>query len=165
VRGFLIDPVAVETVLDAQSFVLASAVTAEPDSTGEARLLAYVVPAAAGPVPVGELRDHVAASLPAHFVPSVFVPVEQLPRTRHGKLDRSGLPPPPSPVPPAPAVLPGSALERRIAEIWRDVLDLDEVGLDDSFFNLGGTSLSITVVRAMLAECSSTRPSAPSPRI
>jgi acyl carrier protein len=156
VRGHRVDPAEVEAVLDAHPAVAASAVTARPDPTGQDRLIAYVVPAdSAADVATADLRAHVAGVLPAALLPSVFVPVADLPRTPHGKLDRAALPEPATPAAPVRAggtAPPASDLEQRIATIWQSVLGLDEVGLDDSFFQLGGTSLSITVVHAELAD-------------
>ncbi len=121
-------------------------VLAREDRAGETRLIAYLVPAgppAATPLAAGELRELLQASLPASMVPSWFVEIAALPVTGNGKLDRAALPAPPEPA--AGAALaymaPRNELERAIAEVWRDVLGRQRVGVDESFFAAGGSSL------------------------
>ncbi|MFF8644011.1 non-ribosomal peptide synthase/polyketide synthase [Streptomyces sp. NPDC015345] len=99
-------------------------------------------------LPLGELRLHLAKSLPPHMVPSVFVPLDRLPLTPNGKIDRRALPAPgPTQAVDGPRTAPRTDTERRIARIWADVLGIDEVGADDNFFALGGDSiLSMQVV-------------------
>src|SRR4029453_12195341 len=80
-------------------------------------------------------------TLPPYMIPTAFVRLEHLPLSVSGKVDRRALPEPkPSAECPEP-VSPRDELERQLAEIWRDVLSLDRVGIRDSFFDLGGHSL------------------------
>ncbi|MEX2970010.1 non-ribosomal peptide synthase/polyketide synthase [Streptomyces sp. C184] len=156
VRGFRIEPGEIESALrrspqvrDAVVVVRATGPAGRAD-TGPGRLVAYVVPAGgtAQPLPVPALRDFLAVSLPPHMVPSVFVPLAELPLTPNGKTDRRALPDPePASAATAGHVAPRTDTERRIAQIWADVLGLDTVGADDNFFDLGGDSiLSMQVV-------------------
>ncbi|MGW3270893.1 non-ribosomal peptide synthase/polyketide synthase [Streptomyces kronopolitis] len=156
VRGFRIEPGEIESALrrspQVRDAVVAVRATgpAGVSPAGPGRLVAYVVPAAgtAEPLPVPALRDFLAESLPPHMVPSVFVPLAALPLTPNGKTDRRALPDPePVSGSTAPHVAPRTDTERRIAQIWADVLGLDTVGADDNFFDLGGDSiLSMQVV-------------------
>ncbi len=114
------------------------------------RLIAYLV--ARGELPDGvSLAADVRRTLPEHMVPSAFVPVETLPLTPHGKLDRAALPDP-------DRVRSGTAehagpttdLERRIAAVLGDVLGLASVGVNDNFFDLGADSLLLAAVHTRL---------------
>ncbi|MEM9291606.1 MAG: amino acid adenylation domain-containing protein [Acidobacteriota bacterium] len=90
--------------------------------------------------------------LPAPMVPEAFVPLDALPRTPNGKLDRRALPEPGASLSDAPFVAPRSALEADIAEVWREILELETVGIDDNFFEVGGNSLSLARVAGRLRE-------------
>ncbi len=94
---------------------------------------------------VGKLLcDELKKTLPLYMVPSIFVLLDHLPVTTHGKVDRSALPPPPAfdgGQGPASVLPPETDAERRLAVIWRDALRLEQVGANQSFFELGGHSL------------------------
>ncbi|WP_254897273.1 non-ribosomal peptide synthetase [Amycolatopsis sp. Hca4] len=145
IRGFRIEPGEVEAALRALPEVADTVVVARADD-GHARLVAYVVPCAAADS--ARLRTALKETLPDHLVPSVFVPLDRLPLATSGKVDRRALPAPA--VHPAPAegrTAPRTGTERLLAEIWADVLGIEEPGTDDNFFALGGDSiLSIQVV-------------------
>ena len=106
-------------------------------------LTAWYVPEEGSPgVDPEELRRHLAARIPAHAIPSMFVSVDQIPLSPNGKVATEALP--------APILLrelsgertpPSSAVEETLVGIWADVLGLHAVGVDDDFFELGGTSL------------------------
>ncbi|MGW5281074.1 non-ribosomal peptide synthase/polyketide synthase [Streptomyces collinus] len=154
-RGFRIEPGEIEGALRGSPRVRDAVVTvrgggADPDGRSGGRLVAYVVPAGgtAGELPVAELRDHLTGLLPAHMVPSAFVPLERLPLTPNGKTDRAALPEPgPLHTATGPRTAPRTDTERRIARIWADVLGVADVGAHDNFFHLGGDSiLSMQVV-------------------
>ncbi|MEZ4236677.1 MAG: amino acid adenylation domain-containing protein [Myxococcota bacterium] len=99
-----------------------------------------------GPAGADALRAHLGAVLPATSLPDRCVRLARLPRTATGKVDPAALPePPPSAGPP-----PATALEDRIAGVWREVLGVARVGRDDSFFDLGGQSLALAEVHARL---------------
>ncbi|MCH6163960.1 non-ribosomal peptide synthetase [Streptomyces marispadix] len=154
VRGFRIEPGEIQAALADAPGVAHSAVIAagtERDASGddEARLVAYVVPDGTRR-DTGRfedaLRGHLSARLPAHLVPSVFVPVDRLPLTANGKLDRSALPEPVArSKPPTPAgQRTMSTLERRLATLYGELLGVADVGPEDGFFDLGGDSLRAT---------------------
>ncbi|HVR07574.1 MAG TPA: condensation domain-containing protein, partial [Thermoanaerobaculia bacterium] len=100
-----------------------------------------------------ELRAHLGRTLPDYMVPAVFVPLEELPLTAHGKLDRRRLPQPEArPRTASSHQAPRSATEARLAEIWAAVLGLEQVGADAHFFALGGHSLLATQVVSRVRE-------------
>ncbi len=100
------------------------------------------------------LRNLLQAQLPEYMVPSLIIELDALPLTPNGKVDRSALPEPDSRRPSLQAefVAPQSDLEQSIAEIWKKVLGLDDVGLNDNFFDLGGHSMLLTQVHKELQE-------------
>ncbi|MEE1738089.1 amino acid adenylation domain-containing protein [Streptomyces sp. BE147] len=148
IRGFRIELGEINAALAAQDGVLDAVVLVRETSPGDKQLVAYVVPAdpagaepAAGP-DTDTLRTALARDLPDYMVPAAFVVLERLPLTVNGKLDTKALPAP-GPVRAAGKVhaAPRTALEHRVAAIWRDVLGVDPIGVHDSFFDLGGHSL------------------------
>jgi natural product biosynthesis luciferase-like monooxygenase protein/amino acid adenylation domain-containing protein/FkbM family methyltransferase len=100
------------------------------------------------------LRDFLAASLPDYMVPAAVVVLDHLPLTPNGKVDRRALPAPESSRPRLAAVYeaPVSEPQQAIAAVWRQVLQVEQVGLQDNFFELGGSSLTLVEVRARLRE-------------
>ncbi|GAA3379184.1 hypothetical protein GCM10020367_61730 [Streptomyces sannanensis] len=138
VRGFRIEPGEIEAALCAHPDVDRSVVTAQDD-----RLVGYVVPVTGRTPRLAELRHHLQQRLPAHMVPSVLVPLDDLPVTPSGKVDRAELPAPEN-LPAEPGRVPRTPQEQLLAELFADVLGLSAVGVDDSFFDLGGHSLLAT---------------------
>ncbi|MEU5956289.1 amino acid adenylation domain-containing protein [Streptomyces sp. NPDC047525] len=110
-------------------------------------IAAYVVPSDGRAPDRTALRAHVAATLPDYMVPAVFTPVESIPLTSNGKLDRRALPVPDQDI--KPYVAPATPTEEAIAAVWGNVLGLERIGADDSFFDLGGHS--ILAVRMLAA--------------
>ncbi len=106
------------------------------------RLVAYYVPIAARPTK-GELRAFLAHRLPAYMSPSFLVPLEEMPLTRNGKIDRSRLPDPRAQATRSTGefATPRNDIERELVEIWQSVLQVDEIGIKDNFFELGGDSI------------------------
>ncbi|MFF7338399.1 amino acid adenylation domain-containing protein [Streptomyces sp. NPDC008163] len=149
VRGFRIEPAEVEAALTRHPGLRDAVVTVREDRPGDKRLVAYAVPAE-GKLPlVGELRDFLAASLPAHLVPSSFVLLGALPVTAHGKVDRAALPAPEGVRPELAEefVAPSLEVEEQLADIWAKVIGVDQVGVHDNFFEIGGDSiLAIQIV-------------------
>jgi acyl-coenzyme A synthetase/AMP-(fatty) acid ligase/acyl carrier protein len=147
-RGFRIELGEVEAVLGAQAGVREAVVAVREDGSGQHRLVAYVVPDdERARESVTRWRGGLRRSLPEHMVPAVFVLLERLPVTANGKLDRAALPEPDATRPELEAryVAPADAVERRLAELWGEVLGLERVGVQDNFFSeLGGHSLLAT---------------------
>ncbi|MGX1852808.1 amino acid adenylation domain-containing protein [Streptomyces sp. NPDC055299] len=147
IRGHRIELGEIETALRALPGVSDAVVIAGDDQAGHKRLLGYFVPEHDGPDTVA-VRDGLARVLPGYMVPAALVPLDRLPLTAHGKVDRKALPTPdfavPAPSPAAssaPEALRGPA-EETIGRVLAEVLGLPSVGRDDSFFALGGDSIS-----------------------
>ncbi|WP_306359963.1 non-ribosomal peptide synthetase [Nocardia sp. CC227C] len=147
-RGFRIELGEIEAAVLADARVRQAAVVLRRDSPDEPRIVAYVVPEADVALELSELRAGVAARLPEHMVPAAFVPLEAIPLTVNGKLDRRALPEPVAVT--AAYRAPVSRAERATAAVLAEVLEVERVGLDDGFFALGGNSLSATRVAARL---------------
>jgi amino acid adenylation domain-containing protein len=158
VRGYRIELGEIESALLRHPQVREAVALAREDVAGEKRLVAYVVPAG-GPAPVpAELRESLQRVLPEYMVPWSFVILDRLPVTANGKLDRQALPSPREAAALAVEgegesyVAPRSELERAIAEVWREVLQLERVGVHDNFFESGGSSLLIVKLHGRLLE-------------
>ncbi|PAZ12590.1 non-ribosomal peptide synthetase [Streptomyces sp. SA15] len=151
IRGLRIEPGEIEGVLTAHPAVTQAAVVVREDRAGVRRLVGYVVGATDTDRPA--LLAHAARQLPAHMVPEVLVALDALQMTPNGKLDRAALP-----APDAAREAPGAERgprtpqEEILRELFAEVLDVADVGLDDGFFDLGGDSItSIHLVSRALA--------------
>nr|WP_275883849.1 non-ribosomal peptide synthetase [Streptomyces sp. FXJ1.172]WEO94732.1 amino acid adenylation domain-containing protein [Streptomyces sp. FXJ1.172] len=146
-RGFRIEPGEIEAALTRHPDVCGAAVVVREDQPGRRQLVGYVVCKDTALPDLAVLRTHVAASLPDYMVPSVYVRLERLPLSPNGKLDTKALPAPRRTGGPGRA--PANAREEILRDLFADVLGLDEVGLDEGFFELGGDSIvSIQLVGA-----------------
>jgi amino acid adenylation domain-containing protein len=148
VRGYRIELGEIESAI-AESPQVREAVVALRESRGsEKRLVAYVVPAEPHAPSINDLRDDLKARLPEYMLPQSFVMLDALPLMPNGKVDRRALPETDSDRPDLAEiyVAPRDEVEERLAEIWKEVLGLERVGVDDNFFELGGHSLLATQV-------------------
>jgi amino acid adenylation domain-containing protein len=153
IRGHRVEPGEVESVLNQHPTVKESVVVARKrDSSGENELIGYVVSTQESPASVSELRRFLRERLPDYMIPSWFVVLDALPLTPNSKIDRNALPPPDGERPQLDQkfVEPRSEIEELVAQIWREVLKLDKIGIHDNFFELGGHSLLATRVAARL---------------
>ncbi|RPF24842.1 nonribosomal peptide synthetase DhbF [Streptomyces sp. TLI_185] len=151
VRGVRVEPAEIEEVLSEYTALVQSVVTVREDGSGQQRLVAYAVPVGGRAVSGDELRRFAAQRLPEVMVPSVFVVLERLPVTADGKVDRASLPEPEFDEDTYRA--PRNDTERVLATAFADVLELDRVGIDQDFFDLGGNSLrAIRLVGLIRAE-------------
>ncbi|WP_165777664.1 non-ribosomal peptide synthetase [Amycolatopsis antarctica] len=152
IRGFRIELGEVEAELGRHPEVHAAAVRAQANAGSAARLAGYVV-AGAG-VTTGVLREYLARRLPEYMVPAVFVFLDELPMTVNGKVDRRRLPEPESVRPELAQAYqaPATSVEERLAAVWGEVLDVDRVGVCDSFFDLGGDSIRSLQVLGLAKE-------------
>jgi amino acid adenylation domain-containing protein len=143
VRGLRVELGEIEAVLEGNPAVKQACVLARTDEPGQPRLVAYLVPAANETPSTSDLRQYLQVKLPDYMIPSAFVVLEAMPLTPNGKVDRAALPAPDRkrPVLDQAYVEPRDTLERFLAAQWCEVLKLDEVGIHDRFFELGGTSL------------------------
>ncbi len=148
IRGFRIELGEIEAVLSGQSSVQECVVIAREDVCGDKRLVGYVVPAAGSTINAADLREWVKGRLPEYMVPAAWVQMASLPLTPNGKIDRKNLPAPDYERPELAGEYHGARTpaEELIAGIWAEVLRLNQVGVEDDFFQLGGHSLMATQV-------------------
>ncbi|GAA1024589.1 MULTISPECIES: amino acid adenylation domain-containing protein [Amycolatopsis] len=149
IRGFRIELGEIEAALDAHPAVRAAAVVVK--DLPERTLVAYVV-AAEGEPDFAALRASLRAQLPDYLVPAQWVALAALPLTPSKKVDRAALPDPSpeSAVRAEPVAQPSSAVEHALADIWREVLRVEEISVHDDFFRIGGHSLLATRVLARI---------------
>ncbi|MET8631143.1 condensation domain-containing protein, partial [Kitasatospora sp. NPDC004669] len=142
IRGYRIELGEIESALRAHPSVGSAAVIARTSEDGEKVLVAYVVPAEESGSDAADLRAHLRGSLPDYMVPAAYVAVEAIPLTPNGKLDHRALPAPDrSAFAASRHVAPRTPVEGRFAEVWGEVLGLEKVSVEDSFFDLGGDSI------------------------
>ncbi len=150
ILGHRIEPGEIEAVLHRNGHVKQTCVIARTEN-GSKRLIAYFVPSESGPTPE-QLREFAASHVPQHMVPAFFVAVQSFPLSENGKVDRAALAKLElaSKPEPAPGGAPSSELERTLAQLWQRILKVQNVGLDDNFFDLGGDSLLLVAVHSNL---------------
>jgi amino acid adenylation domain-containing protein len=143
IRGFRVELGEIESALESLDEVRGAVVVAHERSAGDVELVAYIAHPEGARFSRDALRQQLATRLPEYMVPTTFVVMERFPLSANGKVDRKSLPPPVRTRPElgTPYVAPRTELQRRIAASWCRILELDRVGLDDRFFELGGTSL------------------------
>jgi len=150
IRGFRVEPGEVAAALLADDRVLAAVVVPVTGPTGHVSLGAAIVTTAE----TAAVTTRLAGLLPAHMIPETVLPVAALPLTHNGKVDRAAVAAlvggrsGPAHAPVAPA----TDLEKVVARVWRDVLELDEVGATDPLFTLGGDSVLATRIVARLRD-------------
>jgi amino acid adenylation domain-containing protein len=142
VRGYRIELGEIESALGMHEGVARSVVIVREDAPGDARLVAYVVGRDGHSADPASLRQHLATSLPAYMVPQHIVVLESIPLLPNGKTDRKALPQPEMREQEGSYAAPRSELEESLAQIWSEVLGGVRVGVHDSFFDLGGHSLT-----------------------
>ncbi|MEC0235535.1 amino acid adenylation domain-containing protein [Paenibacillus kribbensis] len=140
IRGYRVEPKEIEAVLLQHEAVREAAVVTTAAEGGMLELSAYFV--AASGLAVAELRSFLAVQLPGHMIPSYFIPIDALPLTANGKLDRRALPEPRVAVSTAGVyAAPETDIEAKLCAVWAETLGVERVGIEDNFFNLGGHSL------------------------
>jgi amino acid adenylation domain-containing protein/non-ribosomal peptide synthase protein (TIGR01720 family) len=148
-RGFRIELGEIEAVLSQHPEVQQAVVTVREDDLGNKQLVAYVVPdvetqnsASLQNLKSDELRSFLKQKLPEYMLPANFVQLKALPLTANGKVDRRSLPAPDTIKPEAATfVAPRTSVEKALAEIWSQILGVEQVGIHDNFFTLGGDSI------------------------
>ncbi len=142
-RGFRIELGEIESRLTQMEGIRRVVAMLREDHPGDQRLVAYY--SSPDNLPSEALAQALKATLPEYMIPSAFVWINEFPLTPNGKLDKKALPPPQRkrPLLAQDYIAPCSVVEHQLAEVWREFLQLDEIGVDDSFFDLGGNSLAV----------------------
>lgn len=149
IRGFRIELGEIETELLKHEAVREAVVVAKEDKNGNQYLCAYL--SGERELTIQEIRSNLAKALPDYMIPSTFAQLEKLPLTPNGKIDRKTLPEPDRDMSTgAEYVAPGDETEVKLVEIWREVLGVDKVGVNDNFFDLGGNSLTMFQLNVVL---------------
>ncbi|MCL1918505.1 MAG: amino acid adenylation domain-containing protein [Peptococcaceae bacterium] len=151
IRGYRIEPGEIESRLLEQPGISAAAVIAREDKSGEKYLCAYVVAARdkETKMEAETIKTELHKVLPDYMLPAHIIQLDSIPLTRNGKLDRAALP-----VPIYQAkkyTAPRDEVENMMAEIWKDILGFEAIGINDNFFELGGNSLKAMRVVSKLA--------------
>jgi amino acid adenylation domain-containing protein len=145
VRGFRIELGEIENQILAHSGVKETVVLARKQEDGDHYLCAYVVPQPGQSPDAAALKQHLAAELPGYMAPSYFTILEKMPLNPNGKVDRKALPPPESvdTEEDAAYAAPTNETETQLRQIWQSLLKVNNVGIDDNFFDIGGHSLKV----------------------
>ena len=150
IRGFRIEPAEIETHLTKHPGIQNAVVIHRQDDHQEKYLTAYIIPQTNRTNQTTELRQYLAEFLPDHMIPAHFIPLPHFPLTRSGKIDRKRLPEPK--VAAQKYTAPRRELEETLVKIWSEVLGIDRtvIGIDQSFFALGGHSLKATILASKI---------------
>jgi amino acid adenylation domain-containing protein len=149
-HGIRIELGEIEAQLCRAGYAREAVVLLRDDDRGNRRLVAYVVPVggpdAQASAPAEVSRADLKTVLPEYMIPAAIVPLSSLPRTFNGKIDRNALPAPGFTERSQQPALPRTVLEKTLARLWGEVLDRDDVGINDNFFDIGGDSLLLLSV-------------------
>jgi amino acid adenylation domain-containing protein len=147
IRGFRIELGEIESVLKSYPGVQQSVVVLRKDEPGHEKIVGYVVLSEKSPVTGSELRSYLKQKIPDYMVPAFVMVLEAMPLSANGKIDRRRLPRPEATAEvSAGFVAPETSVEKKLAEMWLQVLKIDQVGIYDNFFDLGGHSLMATQI-------------------
>ena len=153
IRGFRIELGEIEALLASNPQIWETVVIVWDDTTGDKRLVAYIVPQPEVTITIDEIRQFLKAKLPDYMIPNAFVILESLPLTANGKIDRRALPPPTLDIKTADKyVAPRTPIEEILVNIWSEVLKVKQVSINDNFFELGGHSLLATQLVAQIRD-------------
>ena len=140
IRGFRVELGEVEEALRQHPSVAQAATVARQDASETRQLVAYIVPRSGESLDTSDVRRFLLERLPAHLIPSRLISLPGLPLDANGKVDRHRLPSG-GDASPEPLTPPRNDTERAVAGLWRELLPVKEVGVDQNFFELGGHSL------------------------
>ncbi|MDB4286020.1 amino acid adenylation domain-containing protein [bacterium] len=141
VQGHRMELGEITTVLMQHPSVNEGTVITRTETSGEKRLLAYFVSKHGPPPNAGELREFLGKKLPVYMIPAFFISMDGFPLTPNGKIDRKSLPIPEDIRQLSGYIAPRNEEEKIMATIWENVLDIEQVGIHDNFFDLGGASI------------------------
>jgi amino acid adenylation domain-containing protein len=149
VRGFRIELGEIEQNIKSHPAIEQTVAVVREDTPGDARLVAYVVVKSGQSISPSQLREHLKESVPYYMVPQHFVTLDAMPQTNNGKIDYKSLPAPTAEVTESDiddVAMPETAAEKWLAGVWEQILEIDDVALNDTFFDIGGHSLLVMKV-------------------
>jgi amino acid adenylation domain-containing protein len=152
VRGFRVEVSEIESALCALKGIREAVVVGREIAPGKTRLVAYFVASGLQPILPRALRERLAQTLPDYMVPSAFVAMAAIPQTPSGKTDHDRLPPLPTRDVDGCARAPRNEIEVGLAAIWKEILGVDQLGIDDDFLYLGGDSMKAAQIAARAAD-------------
>jgi len=143
IRGYSVELTEIEAALLSLNEVKEAVVTTREHAHGNQILVAYIVSAIEPAPTIGAIRKALAERLPDYMIPSAFVYLDSLPLIGPGKVDRRALPALGRMRPDLenPFIFPQTPVQKKVATIWAEILDVDQIGTQDRFFDLGGDSL------------------------
>ncbi len=151
-RGFRIELGEIEEQINSHPLVEQSYVIAVENSKGEQRLVAYFIRNKTANGDEIKLKEFLRDFLPEYMIPGFFIELEEFPLTPNGKVDRKALPQPTLEKRKIEFVKPANETEKKVAEIWQEILDVEKIGSNDNFFELGGHSLNVIQVQTKVKE-------------
>ncbi|HEX2926937.1 MAG TPA: amino acid adenylation domain-containing protein [Ruminiclostridium sp.] len=154
IRGFRIELGEIETILDKNPLIKQSVVISREVLNGEKALVAYIIPKSEETPVMDNFREYLKEKLPDYMIPSYFVMLDSFPMTPNGKIDRKSLPMPEKVgfgLAPQKE-LPSNDIQKTVADIWKEVLGRENIGLNENFFDLGGHSLLMAKVRSKISK-------------
>ncbi len=159
IRGLRVELGEIEAVLDEHENVESAVVLALRDKGGEHRLAGYYISRNGRDIPGNELSAFLSSKLPPYMVPAVFQRMDEFPLTQNKKIDRKSFPNPffRNELNRTDIVKPKNDIERTIAEAWRKVLNINQISINDNFFEIGGHSLIMIKLHAVLEESLDTK--------
>ncbi|MGD2087372.1 MAG: non-ribosomal peptide synthase/polyketide synthase [Candidatus Aminicenantes bacterium] len=147
IRGYRIELEEIETRILIHPLVKEAAVILRQYPSGDKYLCAYIVfKPGRGETNLSELKEYLSETLPDYMIPSFFVDMDLIPLTPNGKLNRKLLPEPDMGALTASYTAPRDPVEKRLAEVWQEILEVDRIGIDDHFIQLGGHSLKAIIL-------------------
>jgi len=154
IRGYRIEPGEIIKALDDHPAILESLVLAHDFAPNDRRLVAYLVLSENARLTHTAVREYLAARLPEHMIPSLFLRLDAVPLNAHGKIDRTALPKPDvaTSLQAEPVLARHTPVEQKVTEIVRSLLQLERIAVEENFFMLGGHSLLGTQLIARLRE-------------
>ncbi|UCH96965.1 MAG: amino acid adenylation domain-containing protein, partial [Candidatus Aminicenantes bacterium] len=146
IRGYRIEAGEIENRLLTHEAVNEAVVIPREHSSADKYLCAYIVLKNPGSINIPALKEYLAVELPDYMIPSFFVELERIPLTPNGKLNRKLLPEPDMGALTAYYAAPAHPVEKKLAKVWQEILEVDRIGIDDHFFQLGGHSLKAIIL-------------------
>ena len=139
IRGYRVEPGEIARILEESNLVSQAIVLPKEDKQGNKQLVSYIVPK--GEFDRSGIQSYLKELLPDYMIPAYLVALEEIPLTSNGKIDRKALPDPEGTVKEGGYTAPRTEAEAKLAAIWEEVLEVEQVGITDDFFELGGHSL------------------------